>query len=220
MPVYQPNIPTGTVKLLQDYLNLQGNFQQLNIAYGVNHVPFSDTSGVPPGGISGVHKFVQMPVQTVPTIQGGQGAIYTNTAGQSQLFYTSDSLPSNNLEYQLTRAIDASHSLFSTFVNNYNAVGTAYTGGWTFLPGGLLLQYGLYNAGVGGLAGAGTIMFPVSFTSIPYIVQPVLIAKVGGTGSVHSVSVISGTITTTEFQWNLDAATTAQTGIYWTALGK
>ena len=230
MPTYQPNIPIGTVKLLQDYLNLQGNFQQLDIAYGVNHVPFSDTSGVPPGGISGIHKFVQMPIQnpvnTIPAIQASQGAIYINTAPalspatQSQLFYTADSLPTNNKAYQLTRVIDAGYSLFSTFVNNYNGVGTAYTGGWTFLPGGLLLQYGLYNAGAGGLAGAGTIMFPVVFTAAPYIVQPILIAKAGGTGSVHSVSVISGTITDAEFQWNLDTATTAQTGIYWTAIGK
>jgi hypothetical protein len=216
MSTFQPSIPIGTNLLSVDYKNIQQNFQQLDTSFGVNHVPFSVTPN------NGLHTFVQMPVQSVPTILMGQGAVYTNTAtaisptNQSQLFYTADSA---SKAYQLTRCSDANYTLFSTLVNNYNAVGTAYSGGWTFLPGGILMQYGLYNAGGGGLGSSGTIKFPVAFTNNPYIVLPVLIAKTGGTGSVHTVSVISGTVNTTQFQWNLDSSTTAQTGIYWTAIG-
>lgn len=44
MPVYQPGIPTGTVNLDVDYLNLQGNFQQANIVYGTDHYPFDNAT--------------------------------------------------------------------------------------------------------------------------------------------------------------------------------
>ncbi len=44
MPVYQPGIPTGTVNLDVDYLNLQGNFQQANIVYGQDHYPFDNAT--------------------------------------------------------------------------------------------------------------------------------------------------------------------------------
>lgn len=44
MPVYQPNIPSGTVNLDVDYQNVQGNFQQLNIVYGTDHYPFDNAT--------------------------------------------------------------------------------------------------------------------------------------------------------------------------------
>ena len=44
MPVYQPGIPTGTVDLDVDYLNLQGNFQQANIVYSTDHYPFDNAT--------------------------------------------------------------------------------------------------------------------------------------------------------------------------------
>lgn len=44
MAVYQPGIPTGTVDLDIDYLNLQGNFTQANIVYGTDHYPFDNAT--------------------------------------------------------------------------------------------------------------------------------------------------------------------------------
>lgn len=216
MSTFQPSIPIGTNLLSVDYKNIQLNFQQLDTSFSRNHIAFSVTPN------NGKHTFLEMPVSAgipapVPGLIALEGTIYTKTATESTLFYTPDA--SGN-EYQLTRTITGSFSLFSTFINNYNGVGVDFTGGWTFLPGGLLMQYGLFDAGVGGLAGTGTIKFPVTFTSPANIVQPVLICKAAGTTSTHTVSVISGTVTNSEFQWNLDAATTAQTGIYWTAIGK
>jgi len=77
MPVYQPNIPTGTVNLDVDYLNLQGNFNQANIVYGTDHYPFDNATpnqgfhnlvttppvvnnppdGLPPATAAGILKF-------------------------------------------------------------------------------------------------------------------------------------------------------------------
>lgn len=42
--VYNPGVPTGTVDLNVDYLNLQGNFQQANIVYGTDHYPFDNAT--------------------------------------------------------------------------------------------------------------------------------------------------------------------------------
>ncbi len=44
MPTYQPGIPTGSVPLSLDYTNIQGNFEQLNTVFGVDHLPFSNVS--------------------------------------------------------------------------------------------------------------------------------------------------------------------------------
>lgn len=57
MPVYQPGIPTGTVNLDVDYLNLQGNFTQANIVYGTDHYPFDNAT---PN--QGFHNVVTTPV--------------------------------------------------------------------------------------------------------------------------------------------------------------
>lgn len=64
MPVYQPGIPTGVVPLDTDYLNLQGNFQQLNIVYGTDHYPFDNAT---PN--QGFHNLVTTPpfVDSPPT---------------------------------------------------------------------------------------------------------------------------------------------------------
>lgn len=55
--VYQPGIPTGIVDLDQDYLNVQGNFQQLNIVYGTDHYPFDNAT---PN--QGFHNLVTTPI--------------------------------------------------------------------------------------------------------------------------------------------------------------
>src|SRR5580698_774128 len=71
MPVYQPGIPTGTVNLDVDYLNLQGNFQQLNIVYGTDHYPFDNAS--PNQGFHNqvtTPAFVASPPPMVPTPPG------------------------------------------------------------------------------------------------------------------------------------------------------
>ena len=42
--VYQPTIPTGLVKFSSDYANIQGNFQQLDTTFGVDHFEYSDAT--------------------------------------------------------------------------------------------------------------------------------------------------------------------------------
>ena len=44
MTTYQPNIPTGLVNLDTDYANIQGNFQQLDTTFGVDHYTYSNAT--------------------------------------------------------------------------------------------------------------------------------------------------------------------------------
>lgn len=131
---YNPNIPNPTDLLSNSQGQIKTNFQQLDTVFGKNHYEFSNSSGP-----AGKHKFVEMPITTVPATLGGEGSLYTKTSGQSQLYYTSDA---GGLEYQMTRAIDANIATFGTATN-----------GWTFLPGGLIMKYGTF------------LLVPSSFTT-------------------------------------------------------
>ncbi len=44
MTTYQPNIPTGLVNLDTDYANIQGNFQQLDTTFGIDHYTYSNAT--------------------------------------------------------------------------------------------------------------------------------------------------------------------------------
>ena len=214
---YFPNIPQASDDPSVSQGLILQNFQTIGTDFSVNHVALGAVSN------AGKHNFVEMVNQSsIPATTANEGSLYTEAVTrsgvtESQIFYTADG--NTTEKYQISTILHAAQSLFGKNTNNYNSVGTAYTGGWTFLPGGLIFQYGLYYAGVGGLGSSGTIIFPVAFTVTPFCVSPVLICKSAGTSSIHTVSVIDTTVGTTSFKWNLDASTTAQTGIYWTAIG-
>lgn len=77
MPVYQTGIPTGTVNLDVDYLNLQGNFQQLNIVYGTDHYPFDNAT---PN--QGFHNLVTTP----PVVNNPPDGLPPATAANPKLY--------------------------------------------------------------------------------------------------------------------------------------
>src|SRR5271169_782369 len=225
MPTYQPNIPTGTVPLDQDYLNLQGNFQQINVAYGVDHVPLTNYTGVPPGGQSGMHTAIhQVPVSTVSSNPPNNQPIngYTAVTGYNQVISAqiNDGINTDTALFNLTggnklQQLTRNFVPTATFTNTPATTGSGYT----FLPGGLIYQFGLYDAGSGGVAASGTITFPLPFPGNIFNIQLQMISKSGGTSSDHTLYVQLDKITKTNFLWQIDTATSAVTGIYWTAIG-
>lgn len=214
MPTFQPNVPTGTIPLDQDYLNLQGNNQQLDIAYGVDHVAFSNTTGIPPGGISGMHKTMHMvPVSTTASNPPNNQPIngYTATSGYGQL-----------LSAQINDGINSDEALYFLTGGNRlqqltrNFVPTVSTNGATFLPGGLILNWGLVNVNTSGTPTG------ISFTQ-PYItgVYSITIGCIntgGNSPSTNNVYVKSGTVINSGFQVT-NSSSGSITQIYWMALG-
>src|SRR5271170_7661803 len=107
------------------------NFSIIQNAFALNHYDFNSSIAIP-----GKHSFVQMPVQTTPTILLGEGALYTNTVNStSQLFYKRDV---DAADYQVTGP---------------NLIAPS---GYAFIPGGIVIQWGFTTPG----ATSGTITTP------------------------------------------------------------
>jgi len=207
---YLPNIPAATDKPSTSQGQIQGNFQAINTAFALNHVSLGT------GAAAGKHNFVEMPNQlATPTTVSGEGTLYTLSvtsapfAAQSQLAYVSDNNPTEI--YQLTRGIHSKFSLFSTNTKYDTIAGIDFFGGWTFLPGNLLLQYGTVTCP------SGTVVpFPVTFTMAVYSVQ---VTPNQNTGNRHNAySRIPGLTSFTTSQ--LDGSGSSETStIAWWAIG-
>ncbi len=146
---YQPNIPTGSVNLDIDYKNLRGNFQKLDTSFGTDHVPFSDVTAQ-----NGYHEDIHFnPVSTtatqpppnydsalqypaaagLPPVVAGIGQLFSSGVNDSintdtGLYW----LSGNGLQVAMTRNFEPSHA----------------ANGSTFLPGGLILQWGTATSNV------------------------------------------------------------------------
>lgn len=192
-----------------DQPNMTTNNASVNSIIGIDHYSFNVSNG-------GLHKQSTYPVQTIPSTSAGQAAIYSNTAGQSQLFGTTDAGAN---AYQLSRFIDAQFTKFGTFTAAGTVSGTyVQTAGWTFLPGGLLFQYAqVTRASIS--PSTINVTYPVAFTTSQVIVTITPICVSGGTSAVHLPSIVNGSVTATGFTCNWDSSTTGYAGFTWTAIG-
>lgn len=206
MSTYQPNIPTGLINLDVDYQNIRNNFTQLNTSFGLNHIQFSV------GPNNGKHTFVEMVnSSTIPAgLTSSEGTMYTKLlSGTSQLFYTPDN--SGN-EFQLT---NVSSVQFARFGTNTNYTGTQ-SGGWTFLPGGLIMQYGSIITTPNG--GTATITFPKPFLSQVYNIQ--LSFNRTDPSSVVQTVRVSNFSSASLSSFNFYSGSNNNTPVFWTAIGK
>lgn len=201
---YTTPLPVSGNNPSVDQPNMTVNNASVNSIIDVDHYSFNVNSG-------GLHKQSTYPVQSIPTTTSGQAAQYANTANsQSQLFATTDA---GTNAYQMTRFNDSKFSLFGTITNNYNASGAAFSGGWTFLPGGLLFQYGYF---VANLISSKTVPFPVSYTTAVFNIQ--LSEEVSDSSTIRS-QVVSGSVGNSSFGWQGTSSSGLQY-IYWSAIGK
>lgn len=203
LPTYtfDPTIPARQNNPSSDQPIIQTNAQADFNIWQVDHIGFNV-----PG--SGYHSQVRMPAHAVPSVVAGFGGLYCNTANsigasnETNLFYTPDA--TGNL-YQLTRTVTGNYATFKT----NTSYSTKLTGGWTFLPGGMLFQYGYFF-----IKDTTTVIFPVPFTNIPYSIQ----LTVGNIGAGIAVVVDSGTETMSQFQV-LSSNSSSSLYVYWTAIG-
>jgi hypothetical protein len=130
---------------------IRTNFQQIALVEAVNHVPFNALG-------QGKHKFLQMPEQpgTIgqvgvplpPTTLANEAGFYSKIGAnpaEANLVFRGEN---NGFEYQLTRADQTNNATFGTST------------GWTFLPGGLILQYGTMTT----TGNTTVVVFPVPLT--------------------------------------------------------
>jgi hypothetical protein len=194
--VYDPLKPMATDNLNVSQGDIQGNFATANTVFDINHYPFDNVTAN-----KGKHKFVSMPNTTIPGTLANEGAIYTKnnigTGNQSQMFFTSNA---GGQEYQLTRAYDA-------FSGSFGA-----SQGWTFLPGNLIMQYGVKN----NPGTSGIIIFANTGFQFPQNIISVFVSvfQIGQTGVARVVNAYD----VSAFNYAITSAD-ANTQLFWWALG-
>ena len=222
MFTFNNGLPFGTHAPSVDQPGMLTNNQSDTSIWAADHFGYNV-------GSSGKHLQMTIPNRTTyngtgispipPSVIANFGGLYcdngssTTPLNETCLWYTPDNTGNT---YQLTRTISASFSLFGKFTNNYNTAGTDRTGGWTFLPGGLLFQYGFLSK-PSGLGTDGSIEFPVQFNTTNIVVNLTLIAASTGVTTERTLSVV--TEAEDHFSWNLTSGSSNYVGINWQAIG-
>lgn len=101
----------------------------------------------------------------------------------------------------------------ATFATN-TAYATNRNGGWTFLPGGLLLQYGRISLSVS----AVTTSYPIVFSAAPYSLQ-VTPLYTGSAPSSKPEIIAALSAGTPEASFTIAASNSNADGYFWTAIG-
>lgn len=212
---YQPGIPTGSVPLNQDYLNLRRNFTALNNIFSQDHTPLPSNSNI------GYHQSVHLVSQSTTT-----------------------SNPPNNFPPVTPTVVTNVGQLFSASVNDGYNTGTALfylTGagnlkqltsnftpkvsrnGYTFLPGGITYQWGIVPIPQNASKQVIAVLFATSnrdFANNCFNIQTSLITRMSGSSSSNNtIAVQGGTVSKTGFT----AIFNGEEGTYrffaWTAIG-
>jgi hypothetical protein len=190
---------------------MKTNTNSIDSLIDEDHFSFGETNG-------GLHRQVRLPLRgggsgTIPPgLVAGEGTLYTKTSGETSLFYTPDA---STDEYQLTRTITASKAQFATNTN-YAPIVANRLGGWTFLPGGMMLQYGI--ADVAAKGSATTIVYPTAFTGVPFSITIGSITGEGNNPSANNQFVKDGTVTNSQFEV-VNSSSSSNRKIYWMAIG-
>lgn len=219
---YKRDIPDGPNNPSVDQPNMKINTNSIDSIIAEDHYSFGVNDG-------GLHKQVRMPILLAQpgSLPADGGTLYvkdaetTSGVNRGQLFYSTDNVGAATNEFQLTRAITAHFATFGTNTPYQNPVGPGLpnannpiiNGGWTFLPGGLIMFYGFATpAATSG--SSGTVNFPFSTLSNIFSVQIQMLRVSTNADMLCWVTSVS----TSGFTYFVRNAT--PTGIYFTAIGK
>jgi hypothetical protein len=137
---YQANIPQATDAMSQSQIDIQNNFGALQTLINVNHVDFASSD-------QGKHKWVTFPVQgSAPSFAAGELGLYN-------LAYA----PTFTNELFLTNAVGTTYPITASMVNGVN------NSGWTYLPSGVIMVWGVGNI----IAGGNLAVLYSSVTNFP-----------------------------------------------------
>jgi len=147
---FTPNIPQSGQSLGQTRDAIRNNFANYNTVISVNHV-------APNNAGQGKHTFAEFVLQAQsPATAASEVAIYSRTLnGQPQLC-----LQKQN---QLAAAADIQMSRLDAGIK-------AATAGWTFLPGGMIMQWGTTGAVNGAFTTTYTTQGGIAFSTNTYLV--------------------------------------------------
>lgn len=205
---YNLNVPFADNDPSDDQTPMLVNTNSIAGIIGEDHQGFGSDNGF--GGLHRKSRYICGSFGDLPDgLNGLLATDYGNLVDNvPQKFFTNGT---SGDQYQMTRAIPGSFATFATN-NTYGSpsTGTARRGGWTFLPGGLLLQYGFFSTTDTNVL--QDIKFPIAFTSAPFIVQ--VSSATGGVDQVLGAT--PSNYTTTQFTVG---GYDSPFGVIWTAIG-
>jgi hypothetical protein len=194
--VYNNAIPNANDPFSVSQPQIKANFAQIATAFNVDHEDFNAVN-------EGKHAKVTFPEQASdPTTSSNEVAIYSKDdgSGNTRVYYRP---PSNGTVYQLTGP-DPS----------------AATNGYSYLPGGLLLQWGQHTTTN---TTSQTISFNTNFSATAYNVSVTYEVDSNSSNVRNFVNVQEGTISNSGFTANSrdrnGVAIPASKKIHWIAIG-
>ena len=199
---FDTTVPAANNAPRNDQPVMQTNNASTSGLIGVDHVGFNTANG-------GAHKQVQL-----LNVAGGSGTIPAGLLG-------------NGYETLYSSATSGAGELW--MVRGNSPTGIQLTGpgdplaannGYTFLPGGILIQWGRVNT----TSSSGTVTFAtnnIAFPNICFIVQTTAKFNSGsGTPSSQAnYAPDSTSISATSFSWSLITNSSLWRGFHWIAIG-
>lgn len=205
IPTYRPGFPQDGSSLGSTKTQIRNNLDGTFLTLGVDHI---NNNGAPGTGTPGYHNVVHWQDQGSlnPSPIAGVTQEYTKTDTNSIQQKWLESTAGNT--YQQTRMIDGSFATFAQNIVNYNG-NINMIGGWTYIAGGMLLQYGIRVTSMAG----GIIIFPTPFTVGPFMIQ---LTPFTTDDTIKVVVNSAVNPTATQFQY---LSSGNATGTYWLAIG-
>jgi len=199
--VYIPNIPQAGNTLAESQPWILANFTDLNTYFSVDHVALDAAAN------NGSHNKVGFigvnPSAPVPVTTEGITLIADYSAATSKYILR---YKQNSVAFPA----DSSHALTNSHIPLAASIGYSY------LPGGILIQWGRTAADV--VTGVQTtINFPVAFTSTAYSVQVTLEKDNPASGTAQAANVVRTTVSTTGFDVYHSASGNHK--VQWMAIG-
>lgn len=167
--IYTRDIPDGPHNPSNDQGPMKVNTNSTDTLIAVDHYSFNDNNG-------GWHKQCTFPIESAPTTVASQLAIYSKTGSLgTELFMIRDGV--GGTETNLT--------------SSKIAAPTVSANGITFLPGGLLIQWGFNAAAASGVS----INFPTPFPNNGFSIS----VTVANNNTVHRTYVSTNGLSKTAF---------------------
>ena len=152
------------------------------------------------------HEAIQAVNASDPTEISGSAFLLAKTAsGVTNWYFRCDDGATN--AYQLTNIVSGNEATFGT---NTNYSGTL-DGGWSFLPGGLIIQYGSGTSS----SSSTTVTFPIAFPSG----NPPFSITVTPERNAASASAVDASTIPTSSQFIFKSNTSSSRKFYWVAIG-
>ena len=233
MAKYQPNIPTGSVNLDQDYKNLRSNFQALNTVFGKDHTTFDNVTGQ-----LGYHQWVRIiPFSTITTNppDNSPPTAPPTTTGIPRIWtaQTDDGWDIDSALYYKTggNTVTSPPTVGKVIQLTCNFVPTLsssnLTPGTSFMAGGLVVKWGSVTGTHGGanhfFNGGDTGTVTLGFANTVYNIQTTLAYNdnIGTPNNSASgtVSIDTQATSTASFKWLMTTNSGSFRQFFWIAFG-